>query len=629
MKPIEPHRGIGEEKLAQLKEILPEVFRENKLDIEALETILGDAIEDDSSPERYQLSWAGKRKSMQAANLPYTGTLRYQKGKGIDEEKTGNIYIEGENLEVLRILQKSYQGKIKMIYIDPPYNTGNDFIYNDDFKVSPDTYLKQTGQMDESGALLTTNPKTSGRYHSNWLSMMYPRLRLARNLLRDDGVIFVSIDDNEVHNLRMIMNEIFGEENFVGNIIWEKRYGRSNNAKLMTTTTEHILLFRKTDELGNLREVRSDGVPDGYSNPDNDPRGVWTSVSFVNQVTKESRPNLSYTINNPNTGEKINHPTNAWKISKDNYNTLLKENRLYWGSDGKAKYPRIKRFLSELDEGMVPVNFWKIKEAGSVDMGTKEIKDVMNFDAFTFPKPTLLIQKMLSLFNPEEKNIGYNDIILDFFSGSGTTAHSVLDLNKEDGGNRKFICVQIPEPVPKGSEAEKAGYKSISDIGIARITKVIEKMKKEKSENPSLYEGKEMDLGFRVFSLGDTNLRKFKDLDTKDLGRFKAQLKDSLLPFKETADPMELVIELMLLEGYPLDARIEPLKIKGNTLYRVTRRETSETDEIYQLLIILDTFDKSHLEGLALNKKTTLICKDNLSPSLQMQLDEICNLRTY
>ncbi|KIM12350.1 MAG: hypothetical protein KU38_05645 [Sulfurovum sp. FS08-3] len=431
----------------------------------------------------------------------------------LETNKTSqNLLIKGDNLEVLKHLKNAYESAIKMIYIDPPYNTGGDgFVYNDDRKFTIDELSRLAGVSFEEAKRIMDFTTSNSNSHSAWLTFMYPRLYVARELLKDDGVIFISIDDNEASQLKLLCDEVFGEENFVGDIIWEKRYGRSNNAKLMTNSTEHILFYRKTEKVDILKENRSEEHQDTYSNPDNDYRGVWTSVSFVNQVTREARPNLSYAIKNPNTNETIEHPTNAWKVSKDKYELLLKENRLYWGSDGKAKYPRIKRFLSELDDGMVPINLWKFKEAGTADLGTKELKILMGINAFTFPKPTLLIKKMLSLFNPKDCN-NKNEIILDFFAGSGTTAHAVMDLNAQDGGNRKFILVQIAEPTDSKSEAYKAGYKTIFDITKERILRASAKIKSEIAQDITK-DSNDYDLGFKIF---ETTPLLENPLDTMD-----------------------------------------------------------------------------------------------------------------
>ncbi len=476
------------------------------------EIVVGNGLE--LSRESYSLNWLGKSYARLLANEnPRTLLKADIEHNALETNKTSqNLLIKGDNLEVLKHLKNAYESAIKMIYIDPPYNTGGDgFVYNDDRKFTIDELSRLAGVSFEEAKRIMDFTTSNSNSHSAWLTFMYPRLYVARELLKDDGVIFISIDDNEASQLKLLCDEVFGEENFVGDIIWEKRYGRSNNAKLMTNSTEHILFYRKTEKVDILKENRSEEHQDTYSNPDNDYRGVWTSVSFVNQVTREARPNLSYAIKNPNTNETIEHPTNAWKVSKDKYELLLKENRLYWGSDGKAKYPRIKRFLSELDDGMVPINLWKFKEAGTADLGTKELKILMGINAFTFPKPTLLIKKMLSLFNPKDCN-NKNEIILDFFAGSGTTAHAVMDLNAQDGGNRKFILVQIAEPTDSKSEAYKAGYKTIFDITKERILRASAKIKSEIAQDITK-DSNDYDLGFKIF---ETTPLLENPLDTMD-----------------------------------------------------------------------------------------------------------------
>jgi adenine-specific DNA-methyltransferase len=622
-----------QEKLNALRQVLPEAFSEGKIDWEKLKATLGEDI--NFSNERYVLNWAGKSDAFKVLQTPTTKTFVPAKKESVNFDNTENIFIEGENLEVLKVLQKSYFGKVKMIYIDPPYNTGNDsFIYPDKFSESKADYEKRVGDKDEEGymtkdGMFKKNSKENGQYHSNWLNMMMPRLYLAKNLLRQDGVIFVSIDDNEVHNLRLLMNEIFGEENFIANIIWEKRYGRSNNAKLMTASTEHILFYRKSPSINVLREVRADNKQEGYSNPDNDDRGVWTSVSFVNQVTREARPNLSYTIINPNTGEEINHPANAWKVSKEKYEEFLRENRLHWGADGKAKYPRIKRFFSELDEGMVPINFWKFSEAGTVDMGTKQVKELMNFDAFTFPKPTLLIKKMLSLFNPEEmiEQKTKDDIILDFFAGSGTTAHAVMDLNREDGRNRKYICVQLPELCEEKGEAHKEGYKTISDVSKTRIRKASEKIQEEinaeikkiaseikklqgeipTDENKVEIENlqskiknlQSQDLGFKVLKLDDSNFKQWQQIEGKDAQALAEQMKLFVDPVSESATIENMVFELLLKSGKDLNSSIK----KKDSFFAINDNE---------LILLLEKATQEIIDKVIASKPNKVIALDKL-----------------
>lgn len=582
---------VVNEKINIIREVLPEVFCEGKIDWEKLKATLGENI--NFSNERYVLNWAGKSDAFKILQTPTTKTLIPIKEESVNFDDTENIFIEGENLEVLKVLQKSYFGKVKMIYIDPPYNTGNDsFIYPDKFSESKAEYERRVGDKDEDGymtkdGMFKKNSKENGQYHSNWLNMMMPRLYLAKNLLRQDGVIFVSIDDNEVHNLRLLMNEIFGEENFVANIIWEKRYGRSNDAKLMSTVCEHLLLFRKNENVNVLREYRNEITNKDYSNPDNDPRGKWTSVSFVSQRTRDERKNLSYTITNPYTGKTFSHPTNSWKYNEQKYLEMLADNRFYWGKHNDQDFPRIKRFLDELPEGIVPINLWKHSETGTTDEGTKEVLELIGKNIFTFPKPKRLIQRMIQMATSED------DIILDFFAGSCTTAHAVMDLNKEDNGKRKYICVQLPELCDEKSEAYKAGYLTIAEISKERIrrsgievqieiqSKIIE-LRNEiinlqnqipTKENITEIENltkkvekiKAQDLGFKVFKLEESNFKQWRQTDFKDADELIEQMRMFVDPISETATIENIMFELLLKSGKNLNSKI----VQNNNIYNI------------------------------------------------------------
>ena len=532
--------------------------------------------------ERYRLEWPGKREAIVTANMPTTNTLRPVREDSVNFDTTENLYIEGDNLEVLKLLQESYLGKIKMIYIDPPYNTGNDFVYRDNFAQDSDAYKADSGMTDELGNRLVANPETAGRYHSDWLTMMYPRLKLARNLLTDDGVIFISIDDNEVHNLRKMCDEVFGEINFITDVVWEKRFTRNNDAKLFSSVIDHTILYRKSDAISIIREPRTEKANSIYSNPDNDPRGPWTSVSYVSQRTKEQRPNLSYEMINPFNGQTIIHEVNAWKYSKEQYEIHSKENRLHWGKTGENSYPRLKRFLSELKDGMVPVNLWGYKEVGTLDEGTKDVDGLIGKDIFDYPKPITLIKKMLQVSGSKE-----NDIILDFFSGSATTAHAVMQLNAEDGGNRKFIMVQLPEQTDEKSEAYKAGYKNICEIGKERIRRAGAKLTPSNSpeggEQATLFDGtadagsaqllpsgeagRGLDVGFRVYRLDTSNMQDvyYRPQDYKQ--DMMTELFANHIKPDRTAD--DLVAQVMLDWGLPLSLPIEQTTIAGKTVYKV------------------------------------------------------------
>ena len=390
----------------------------------------------DGPRERYQLNWPGKREALLAANAPIAKTLRPCREESVDFDTTKNLFIEGDNLDALKLLQETYLNKVKMIYIDPPYNTGNDFIYEDDFTENSVDFFKRSNQRDDEGNRLVANTEANGRFHSDWLSMMYPRLKLARNLLRNDGVIFVSIDDGEVGNLRKLADHIFGEENFKADISWQKRYTRSNNTVDFTTVIEHILVFAKSSDFVVNLLPRTDEADARYSNPDDDPRGPWKGASFLNPATPQQRPNLCYPIKNPKTGSITEPTTNAWRSSKEEFERLQEEGRLYWGADGKQPIPSIKMFLSEA-RGLTPINFWEHEYAGNTDEGTNDLASLLKVKVFNNPKPVRLIRRVI------EHSCDSSSIILDFFAGSATTAHAVMQINAEDGGNRQFIMVQL------------------------------------------------------------------------------------------------------------------------------------------------------------------------------------------
>ena len=446
--------------------------------------------------EAYEFTWVGKKASIIEANKPIRKTLRPCKEESTNWDDTQNLYIEGDNLEVLKLLQESYLGKVKMIYIDPPYNTGNDFIYNDDFKMSSDEYADKLGETDEDGNRMFKNTDSNGRFHSDWCSMIYPRLMLARNLLSDDGVIFISIDDNEQENLKKICDEVFGARNFISNLIWQKNFAPKNDNKYISTSTEFILLYSKNKPNFNIGLLqREEKHNKGYSNPDNDPRGVWTSGSMLATTFSE---NGVFEIVSTNGDKHMPPPGRCWRFSKHKVEELSKDNRLWFGKNGDG-VPRIKRFLFEMPNGIVPQNLLLYKEAGSNQDGNKELKDLFETQLFSFPKNTKLINIFLTIANTNK-----DSFILDFFSGSATTAHAVMQLNAQDGGNRKFIMVQLPEAIEEDSEAYKAGYKNICEIGKERIRRAGKKILEENKDKEGI---ENLDTGFRVLKLDDTNMR--------------------------------------------------------------------------------------------------------------------------
>ena len=586
---------ILKSKIEAVQIYFPEVFAEGKIDFAKLKQALGEFVDD--SPERYGLSWAGKSEAVRAVQSLSSGTLIPCPDASVNWDTTENLFIEGDNLEVLKLLQRSYYGKVKMIYIDPPYNTGNEFIYPDNFREGLDSYLEYTGQLGDENVRLSTNTETNGRFHSNWLNMMYPRLFLARNLLRDDGVIFVSIDDNEVSNLRKLCDEIYGENNYIADIVWEKRYTRNNDAKMMCSVVDHILLFRKSEALSTLREPRTEKTDSIYLNPDNDPRGPWTSVSYISQRTKQQRQNLSYAIENPITRDIIEHPINAWKYSKEQYEIHVKENRLYWGKEGKHQYPRLKRFLSELNEGVVPVNLWNYKETGTIDDGTKILDSLIGKDVFDYPKPPSLLRRMMEMSTSE------GDIILDFFSGSSTTAHAVLQLNKDIGGNRNFIMVQLPEPCDKNSEAYKVGFKTIADIGKQRIKLVIKKMNDEDNDKLKLQVSSQ-DRGFKVFKLSSSNFKLWSSTtaptDEEDLAEQLKLYADHIMP---GSTQEAILYEIMIKAGLSLTSAVEKKTVEGQTVFSI--------NDGVMLVCLEDPIKQETVKGMIDLKPEVVFCLDH------------------
>ena len=533
----------------------------------------------DGREERYQFTWPDKKKSVLLANAPIAKTLRPVRedetvptgadsngnpycstgsvGKdgtpgGFDSE---NLYIEGDNLEVLKLLQETYLGKVKMIYIDPPYNTGNDFVYEDDFAQSTEEYLANSGQFDEEGNRLVKNLDSNGRFHTDWLNMIYPRLKLAKDLLSDDGVIFISIDDNEQDNLKKIVGETFGYENFITEIIWKKRSTPPND-KVIGAAHEYILCFAKNiNAVGlNLRERTPDQLL-RYQNPDNHPKGPWTAGDLGANV-KGGRyvASLYFPIRNPNTGEDHYPPQNGnWRFSKQTIDKLLANNEIYFGSDGKGR-PKLKRFLSDVKEGITYTSLWDFVPFNT--QGSKEMTDLLgNISVFDNPKPVGLIEELCKLGSYQ------NSIILDFFSGSATTAHAVMQLNAEDGGNRRFIMVQLSEETDEKSEAYKAGYKNICEIGKERIRRAGAKIQEE---NPLGTQG--LDMGFRVLKCDTTNMKDvYYNPDAYEANLFES-LTDNI---KEDRTPEDLLFQVMLDLGVLLSSSIEETEIAGKKVFNV------------------------------------------------------------
>ena len=504
----------------------------------------------DGNEERYQFTWPDKKKSVLLANAPINKTLRPCREESVDFDNTENLYIEGDNLEVLKLLQETYLGKVKMIYIDPPYNTGNDFVYNDDFSVESGVWRVESGDFDEDGNRLVKNLDSNGRFHTDWLNMIYPRLKLAKDLLSDDGGIFISIDDYENDNMKKMCDEIFGSQNFIACVVWQRNYAPISLKKHFSESHEYCFVYakNKADFKMNLLP-RSDKQNKDYKNPDNDPRGVWKVGNLTVGPAVEKQ---IYEITGP-TGKKFMPPSGyCWRFTKEKFEQMRADNRIWFGADGNNS-PVPKLFLSEVQDGVTPMTLWTFEEAGHNQIATRELRDIFNGAVFTSPKPIKYITRYLQI------GMNKNDIILDFFSGSATTAHAVMQLNAEDGGNRKFIMVQLPEKTDEKSEAHKAGYKNICEIGKERIRRAAKKIAEE---NPDA----KFDGGFRVLKCDSSNMKEVYYNPAEYEPSLFSRLEDNI---KEDRTPEDLLFQVMLDLGVLLSSKIEATTIAGKKVFSV------------------------------------------------------------
>jgi len=551
------------ENIDALKALFPEAFTEGQagiaLDFEVLKQLLGGVV--DERDEKYGLNWHGKRRARQIALTPSTGTLLPCPEDSVDWDTTQNLMIEGDNLEVLKLLQKSYAGKVKLIYIDPPYNTGKDFVYPDDYRDNIANYLELTGQT-ESGRKISSNTEASGRFHTDWLSMMFPRLKLAKSLLAPDGAIFVSCDDNEAPRVRLLIDEIFGEECFVSQIVWEKMYTTKNDASLISANHDYIIVAARRDAerapIGSL--PRTAEMDARYSNPDNDPRGPWKPIPLY---ADGERKNGRYVIVGK-TGKEFSPPPNShWRYAEIDTQALVADNRIWFGKAGDAQ-PNLKRFLRELDEGVKARTIWSHKDVGSNDTASREIKALLEVEEspFSFPKPTSLISRIVELGGncPDA-------IVLDFFAGSGTTAHAVMLQNAKDGGHRRCVLVQLPEPLEPDSKEHKAAIDFCDRIrkprNLAELLKHRLRMSaaKLKSDTP-MFTG---DLGFRVFKLASSNIRAWEP-DAADLENSLLKNAEHLVQGRKEQD---VLYELLLKLGLDLCVPIEKREIAGKAVHSI------------------------------------------------------------
>ena len=539
---------------------------EHAIDFDKLRVELSKDIVE-GQQERYQFTWPGKREAMRIANTPTNMTLRPDRESSVDFDNTGNLYIEGDNLEVLKLLREDYLGKVKMIYIDPPYNTGNDFVYEDDFSQTAGEFRDKSGMFDEDGNMILqnyeVNSESNGRFHTDWLNMIYPRLKVARDLLTEDGVIFISIDDNEVENLRKVCDEVFGERNFIAQLIWERAYSPKNDARFISNSHDYVIMFAKNiDNYVIGRLDRTDKANARYQNPDNDPRGVWKPSDLS---VKTYNAECDYPITTP-TGRIIEPPAGrCWRLSKKAFFERLQDNRIWFGSDGNS-VPCIKRFLTELKyDGMAPTSILFYKEVGHSQEGAKEVVSLFgDKGVFDGPKPVRLLQRLITLANLKD-----DSIVLDFFSGSATTAHALMKTNLEKGTDRKFILVQLPEKV--SDKKKDQGYGTICEIGKERIRragkKILEELATKKAENGLFDKESEptrLDVGFRVLKLDTSNMQ---DVYYTPEDSSAATLFDDNV--KPDRTPEDLLFQVMLEYNLPLSAKIERKTIAGKEVFSV------------------------------------------------------------
>lgn len=547
----------------------------------------------DEGEERYQFTWPDKRAASRLANEPVNLTLRPCREESVDFDTTQNLYIEGDNLDVLKILRETYLGRVKMIYIDPPYNTGNDFVYNDDFAQGREGFEQTNGAFDADGNQMHDDPmqrntEANGRFHTDWLNMIYPRLKVTRDLLTENGVIFISIDDNEVENLRKVCDEIFGEHNFVSNLIWEKKFSPQNDDKYITSVHDHIVLYAKhKDNWRPKLQERTGEALAKFKNPDNDPRGVWTSGDMTSKTKAQGH---SYAIISP-AGKTFFPPQGRqWAPAYSTYEKLVAENRLWFGENGD-NVPRIKQFLNEIQGGVVPTSILFRDIAGHNQEAKKELMSLVpNIgNSFETPKPSRLIMALQKLVKFES-----GDIILDFFSGSATTAHAVMKLNAEDGGKRKFIMVQLPEITDEKSEARKAGYANICEIGKERIRRAGKKIKEEAG-----LQGQDLDTGFRVLKLDTSNMEDV--FYTPD--KFDPLMLDGLIDnIKADRSSEDLLFQVMLNLGIELSAKIERKEVAGKEVFSV--------DDDYLLACFDKDVNETTIEEMAKLLPTHLVIRD-------------------
>ena len=615
---FKPSYSFTDDRLNELIQLFPEAFEDGKFNVDTLKELIGDYSSDNSASEHFGLNWVGKKDARKVAAKAPTGTLKPVLSEGVNEESTQNIFIEGDNLEVLKIIKKSYAGKIKMIYIDPPYNTGNDFIYKDNFADSTEDYLRKSGEKSEEG-LLVSNPKTTGRFHGSWLSFMYSRLRLAKEMLHEEGFIFISIDDNEVHNLIAMMNEIFGEENFLGSFIWKKKAGGGDDSGQIAIEHEYIICYSKSREKIKLGKIQHES-PSMTAKYNREENGRRYYLERLDKTSLTYSASMDYPIECPDGTEILppqpnpNNRTTIWRWSKEKVDSS--KNEIEFHKDKKTGEWRIYTRTWESLDGVTPRSLLTESKHGRNRDGSQELAKLLGPKIFNNPKPQRLLRHLL-----EVADLNEGDIILDFFSGSSSIAHALLDANNEEGITRKFILVQLPELCDEKSGAFAEGYKTIAEISKERIRRVIKKINDENPESSA-------DFGFKVFKQSSSSIYKWQDFDPEKgegIAAFKTQMELAFKnPVQDGTSVDDFVTEILLNEGFPLTSSKEDI---GNGIYKVSHEWVP-----YALFVTMtDALSKEHIEALEIDEKDHFVCLDKAfqqDNSLKQTLDNQCKLFT-
>ena len=604
--------SLRDELVAQLRLFAPQAFAEDRFDLTKLRELLGEEIDD--RPERFSFTWSGRRDAVAMLQVPTSATLIPDTDESVNFTEAQHAFIEGENLETLKVVYRAYFGRVKTIYLDPPYNTGNDFIYPDNFADPLDHYLRITGQKNGDDEYMSSTPETDGRYHSAWLSMMYPRLVMARQLLDAEGVICVSISDHEVAALKFLLNEIFGEENFIAQFIWKSRkFPDSRSTKQVSIDHEYLLAYRRSPE-GLFRGSERDETK--FQNPDDDPRGPWMSRSMLGLATAEQRPNLHFPITDPAMGITYQAPTNrGWRYKKMRMQKLIDEGCILFPSNPDGR-PREKKFKKDLRHQFMA--FPTIIDNVHTSHGTEEVREIFGFRAFDFPKPIELLRRFVEQLSSDD------DIVMDFFAGSCSMAHAVMEQNRRDGGRRRYVCVQLPEPIDVNSEAARRGYKTISQLGLYRIRMAAKMLADDKRTMLADSNGDAANLAVRVFRLDESNIRRWTGVETKDAEAYAEQLDafaDTLVPDWK---PGNVIWEVALREGYALTSEIEKREQNGQTIWHVTDPEREQSFHI----CLDDTLGTEAVRALGLTREDLFVCRDTaLDDTLAANLALQCRLK--